>query len=159
MDTAMEIDIDVENNILKKGGIWINFGPLSYHWSVFPDSVSIELPYDKIKEVINKEEINAENKIQSLTFTKTNVAYFTQNLSNNNSNYTFSKMGIIQEEIPKLAKQNKKNILKNNCFNLNINNNNNNNSLLNQMKHLKILLGMGKKMKKQRKKFQKFFII
>ena len=96
-DTAMDIDIDVENNNNKK-------------------------------EVINKEEINSENKIQSLTFTKTNVPYFTQNISNNNSNYTFSKMGIIQEEIPKSAEQNKKYILKNNCFNLNINNNDNENN-------------------------------
>ncbi len=81
------------------------------------------------KEVNNKDEINAENKIQSLTFTKTNVPYFTQNITNNNSNYIFSKMGIIQEEIPKSAEQNKKNILKNNCFNLNINNNDNNDKI------------------------------
>ena len=54
IDTAKNVIeyIDLIYNILKKGGIWINFGPLSYHWSVFPDSVSIELPYDKIKEVI-----------------------------------------------------------------------------------------------------------
>ena len=54
IDTAQNVIhyIDQIYNILKKGGIWINFGPLSYHWSVFPDSVSIELPYDKIKEVI-----------------------------------------------------------------------------------------------------------
>ena len=107
MDTAMDIDIDVENNKNKK-------------------------------EVINKDEINAENKIQSLTFTKTNVPYFTQNISNNNSNYTFSKMGIIQEEIPKSAEQNKKNILKNKCFNLNINNNDNNDKIeIEQMEQIK----------------------
>ena len=54
IDTAKNVIhyIDIIYNILKKGGIWINFGPLSYHWSVFPDSVSIELPYDKIKEIV-----------------------------------------------------------------------------------------------------------
>ena len=54
IDTANNVIqyIDIIYNILKKGGIWINFGPLSYHFSVFPNCVSIELPYDKIKEVV-----------------------------------------------------------------------------------------------------------
>ena len=54
IDTAENIIeyIDIIYNVLKKGGIWINFGPLSYHFSNFPDRVSIELPYDKLKEVI-----------------------------------------------------------------------------------------------------------
>jgi carnosine N-methyltransferase len=54
MDTAENIIqyVDIIYNVLKKGGIWINFGPLSYHYSLFPDRVSIELPYDKLKEVI-----------------------------------------------------------------------------------------------------------
>jgi len=54
IDTAQNVIqyIDIIYNILKKGGIWINFGPLSYHWSGYPNSISIELPYDKLKEVI-----------------------------------------------------------------------------------------------------------
>jgi len=54
IDTAQNIIqyIDIIYNVLKKGGLWINFGPLSYHWSTFPEYTSIELPYDKLKEVI-----------------------------------------------------------------------------------------------------------
>lgn len=54
IDTAQNIIeyIEIIHNVLKKGGLWINFGPLSYHWSNCPDSTSIELPYDKLKEVI-----------------------------------------------------------------------------------------------------------
>ena len=54
IDTGQNIIryIDIIYNILKKGGIWINFGPLSYHWSEDEESISIDLPYDKLKEVI-----------------------------------------------------------------------------------------------------------
>ena len=54
LDTAQNIIeyVEIIYNLLKKGGIWINLGPLSYHWSKFPDYLSIELPYDKLKEVI-----------------------------------------------------------------------------------------------------------
>lgn len=54
IDTAQNIIhyVDTIYNLLKKGGIWINLGPLSYHWSKFPEYISIELPYDKLKEVI-----------------------------------------------------------------------------------------------------------
>lgn len=54
LDTAQNIIryIDIIYNVLKKGGIWINLGPLSYHWSTYTNSLSIELPYDKLKEVI-----------------------------------------------------------------------------------------------------------
>ena len=55
IDTAQNIIryIDIIYNLLTKGGIWINFGPLSYHWSEDEGSISIELPYDKLKEVIS----------------------------------------------------------------------------------------------------------
>ena len=43
---------DVIEYTLKKGGIWINFGPLSYHQSNSDSSISIELPYNKLREVI-----------------------------------------------------------------------------------------------------------
>ena len=54
IDTAKNVIeyIDVIYNCLKKGGIWINFGPLSYHWSGLDAYISIELPYDKLREVI-----------------------------------------------------------------------------------------------------------
>lgn len=54
IDTAKNVFeyIDVIEKVLKKGGIWINFGPLSYHWVGHQDIPTIELPYDKLKEVI-----------------------------------------------------------------------------------------------------------
>ena len=54
IDTAKNVMeyIDVIYNVLKKGGIWINFGPLSYHWVGYDDIPTIELPYDKLKEFI-----------------------------------------------------------------------------------------------------------
>ena len=54
IDTAKNIFeyIDTIEKVLKKGGIWINFGPLSYHWVGYENIPTIELPYDKLKEVI-----------------------------------------------------------------------------------------------------------
>ena len=54
IDTAKNVIeyIDVINKVLKTGGIWINFGPLSYHWIGYQNIPTIELPYDKLKEVI-----------------------------------------------------------------------------------------------------------
>ena len=80
IDTAKNVIhyIDIIYNILKKGGIWINFGPLSYHWSVFPDSVSIELPYDKIKEVI----INCGFEFLKENFKESSFGYRDNNMYN-----------------------------------------------------------------------------
>ena len=54
IDTAKNVMeyIEIIEKVLKKGGIWINFGPLSYHWVGYQDIPTIELPYDKLKEVI-----------------------------------------------------------------------------------------------------------
>ena len=54
IDTAKNVIeyIDIIEKVLKKGGIWINFGPLSYHWVGYQNIPTIELPYDKLKEVI-----------------------------------------------------------------------------------------------------------
>ena len=68
IDTAKNIFeyIDVIERVLKKGGIWINFGPLSYHWVGHQNIPTIELPYDKLKEVIQNfgfEFLNEEKNI------------------------------------------------------------------------------------------------
>ena len=54
IDTAKNVIeyIEVIEKVLKKGGIWINFGPLSYHWVGIQNIPTIELPYDKLKEVV-----------------------------------------------------------------------------------------------------------
>uniref|UniRef100_A0A914QXH5 carnosine N-methyltransferase n=1 Tax=Panagrolaimus davidi TaxID=227884 RepID=A0A914QXH5_9BILA len=41
-------------NLLKPGGVWINFGPLLYHYADMPENDSIEIPFDKLLEVIEK---------------------------------------------------------------------------------------------------------
>ena len=63
--------IEVISNILKKGGIWINFGPLSYYWPKSDKRISIELPYDKLKEVI----CNYGFKFINESFKKTTFCY------------------------------------------------------------------------------------
>ena len=54
IDTARNVlgYIEIIHNILKEGGVWINFGTLSYMWSNYDYELSIELPYDKLKETI-----------------------------------------------------------------------------------------------------------
>ena len=53
IDTAKNVleYIEIIENILNEGGIWINIGPLSYHW-VWSNECSIELPYDVLKDSI-----------------------------------------------------------------------------------------------------------
>ncbi|CAG4963596.1 unnamed protein product [Colias eurytheme] len=38
--------------ILQPGGIWINLGPLLYHYSDMPNEISIEPPYDILVDII-----------------------------------------------------------------------------------------------------------
>ncbi|XP_011876474.1 PREDICTED: UPF0586 protein C9orf41 homolog isoform X2 [Vollenhovia emeryi] len=44
--------IETIYKILKPGGIWINLGPLLYHFSDLPNEESIEPSYDAIRDVI-----------------------------------------------------------------------------------------------------------
>lgn len=44
--------IETIYKILKPGGIWINLGPLLYHFSDLPNEESIEPSYDSIRDVI-----------------------------------------------------------------------------------------------------------
>ena len=54
IDTANNIIeyIETIHNITKIGGLWINFGPLLYHYTDNPNEVSIELPWEEIKKII-----------------------------------------------------------------------------------------------------------
>lgn len=38
--------------ILKPGGKWINFGPLTYHYDDSDDCVSLELPFAEIQRIL-----------------------------------------------------------------------------------------------------------
>ncbi len=54
IDTAKNVFdyIDVIWKILKKGGVWINLGPLLYHFAEMPGVFSVELTYEELKRVI-----------------------------------------------------------------------------------------------------------
>ena len=54
IDTANNIIQYIETiyNILKVGGLWINFGPLLYHYTDNENEVSIELSWNEIKKII-----------------------------------------------------------------------------------------------------------
>ena len=69
LDTANNIIqfIEIIYNILKKGGIWINIGPLLYHFHDIQNEVSIELSWEEVKKIILKFgfEIKNEKMIDS----------------------------------------------------------------------------------------------
>ena len=54
IDTAHNIIAYVEKiyAILKPGGLWINNGPLLYHFADVPGEISIELSYEELRQVI-----------------------------------------------------------------------------------------------------------
>lgn len=54
IDTANNIIAYIETiyKILKKGGVWINFGPLLYHYSDIESECSIELSWEELKLII-----------------------------------------------------------------------------------------------------------
>ena len=58
LDTAKNpIDyIRIIHRILKPGGIWINFGPLLYHFADMPENSMecIELPFDEILSITER---------------------------------------------------------------------------------------------------------
>ena len=69
LDTANNIIqfIEIIYNILKQGGIWINIGPLLYHFHDIQNEVSIELSWEEVKKIILKFgfEIKNEKMIDS----------------------------------------------------------------------------------------------
>ncbi|TSR04274.1 Carnosine N-methyltransferase [Bagarius yarrelli] len=56
IDTAHNVLEYIETiwNILKPGGVWINLGPLLYHFENMANELSIELSYEEIKDVMLK---------------------------------------------------------------------------------------------------------
>jgi len=54
MDTAKNIIEYIETiwNILKSGGVWINYGPLLYHWAEMEGEMSIEISYQEVRDII-----------------------------------------------------------------------------------------------------------
>lgn len=54
IDCANNIAAFIETiyKILKPGGLWINLGPLLYHFSDMPQEDSIEPSYQVVREII-----------------------------------------------------------------------------------------------------------
>ena len=54
IDTANNVIeyIETIHNILKEGGLWINFGPLLYHYTENENEISIELSWEEVKHII-----------------------------------------------------------------------------------------------------------
>ena len=69
IDTANNIIefIELIYNSLKNNGIWINFGPLLYHFTGIQNEISIELSWEDIRKIILKYnfEIKEEKFIKS----------------------------------------------------------------------------------------------
>lgn len=56
LDTAHNVVEYIEriSKLLRKGGLWVNIGPLLYHYSEQPEEVQIELSWEEIAKVIPK---------------------------------------------------------------------------------------------------------
>nr|CAG8533836.1 8517_t:CDS:2 [Entrophospora candida] len=69
IDTAKNIIeyIELFHRILKPGGLWINIGPLLYHYENTPGEMSIELSLEEVKMVVKKTgfQFQRENIFQS----------------------------------------------------------------------------------------------
>ncbi|CAG8544525.1 132_t:CDS:10 [Paraglomus occultum] len=69
IDTAKNIMeyIEIIYNILKPGGLWINIGPLLYHYENMPGEMSIELSLEEVKNLVRKIgfDIKKEKMIQT----------------------------------------------------------------------------------------------
>ncbi|XP_076855168.1 carnosine N-methyltransferase [Brachyhypopomus gauderio] len=73
IDTAHNILDYIETiwNILKPGGVWINLGPLLYHFENMANELSIELSYEEIKDAILKCGFQLEIERESVLTTYT----------------------------------------------------------------------------------------
>jgi carnosine N-methyltransferase len=67
IDTANNIIeyIEMIYKILKPGGIWINLGPLLYHYADMPGEVSIELTLEQVMKIVEKTGFKVEVRILS----------------------------------------------------------------------------------------------
>ncbi|KAM3719012.1 Carnosine N-methyltransferase [Dirofilaria immitis] len=66
IDTAVNVldYIDTIHKLLKKGGLWINFGPLTFHFADGEIEGAIELPYDSIIQYIMKKDFRFERDVR-----------------------------------------------------------------------------------------------
>ncbi|XP_046871747.1 carnosine N-methyltransferase [Hypomesus transpacificus] len=76
IDTAHNIVDYIETiwNILKPGGVWINLGPLLYHFENMANELSIELSYEDVRAAIIKYGFDMEVERESVHTTYTENA-------------------------------------------------------------------------------------
>jgi carnosine N-methyltransferase len=55
IDTAKNILLYIRTiaNAIKKGGVWINMGPLLYHYAEHHDAISVEFSWEEVREFIS----------------------------------------------------------------------------------------------------------
>lgn len=72
IDTAKNIIqyMEVIHSILKQGGVWINIGPLLYHFEDSPSEASVELSLDQVKRVATELGFEFKVKIYINVFTE-----------------------------------------------------------------------------------------
>jgi len=56
LDTARNVIqyIELIYKILKVGGVWINLGPLCYHYASSPTEFSVEFSWEELKHMITE---------------------------------------------------------------------------------------------------------
>lgn len=54
LDTANNVFqyLQTIHNLLKPGGLWVNYGPLLYHYADQPNEVSVEFTWEELKHII-----------------------------------------------------------------------------------------------------------
>ncbi|KAK6589889.1 hypothetical protein RS030_192877 [Cryptosporidium xiaoi] len=78
LDTAKNIITYIRTiiNLIPPNGVWINLGPLLYHYSGMNDVVSIELSWEEIREIISKYFNIVEEEWKDATYTRNNQSMF-----------------------------------------------------------------------------------
>jgi len=64
IDTSKNITEYIKTiyTVLKPGGIWINFGPLSYHYADVAEEVSVEFTLEEVMQLIKVSGFNVESE-------------------------------------------------------------------------------------------------
>ena len=84
IDTAQNIISYIEriHSVLKPGGIWVNSGPLLYHFASMNDQMSLELSFEEIKEIVIKSGFQFEEETRYTTSYDSNPNSMSQHLYN-----------------------------------------------------------------------------
>merc|ERR1712107_376229 len=71
-DTAKNMFLYIRTmaSIMRVGGIWVNIGPLLYHYAESPDEVSIELSWEELRPFVTRYfDIVEESRGQHASYT------------------------------------------------------------------------------------------